>query len=227
MGDRSMEDPPYVELRAHSAFSFGDGTATPEALVGAAAALGYAALGLTDAADFGGVVRFALAAWEAGITPIIGAELLVDGAPVALLARTSEGCRNLAALITRARAGCLDGRFAAVEGRKERGERRQAARPPRGRPHVTWQDVVDHSAGLFALTGPASGALATHIRRGTRDAALQQIATWRAVFGEACAVELQLHHAGRTEAALVGALIECGGASADPLGRDQRAAIRG
>src|SRR5215472_2237788 len=97
----------FVELRAHSAFSFGDGTATPEALVGTAAELGYSTFGLTDVADFGGVVRFALAAREAGITPLVGAELIVDGAPIALLARTSEGCRNIAALITRARAGCL------------------------------------------------------------------------------------------------------------------------
>src|ERR1700691_4189682 len=97
----------YVELRAHSAFSFGDGSATPEALVAAAASLGYPAIGLTDAADFGGVVRFALASWEAGITPLIGCELIVDGYPAAFLARTAEGCRNLAALITLARSGCL------------------------------------------------------------------------------------------------------------------------
>ena len=64
-------------------------------------------LGLTDAADFGGVVRFALAAWDAGITPLIGCELNVDGHPVAFLARTAEGCHNLAALITQARSGCL------------------------------------------------------------------------------------------------------------------------
>ncbi len=187
----------YVELRAHSAFSFGDGTATPEALVSAAAELGYSTLGLTDVADFGGVVRFALAAWEAGITPLIGAELIVDGAPIAFLARTSEGCRNIAALITRARAGCLRTWGA-----------RTFSRPSRGRPRVTWQDVVERSAGVFALTGPASGALATHLRAGDREAAVRQLATWRAVFGDSCAVEVHLHHAGRTEAALVGALIE-------------------
>jgi len=97
----------FIELRAHSAFSFGDGSATPEVLVGAAAEMGFTSLGLTDAADFGGVVRFALAAWDAGITPLIGCELNVDGRPAAFLARTAEGCRNLAALITRSRAGCL------------------------------------------------------------------------------------------------------------------------
>jgi error-prone DNA polymerase len=232
----------FVELRAHSAFSFGDGTATPEALVSAAAELGYSALGLTDVADFGGVVRFALAAWEAGITPLIGTELIVDGAPIALLARTSEGCRNIAALITRARAGCLRtwgvieeqpkrrdagsggrgrGTATATTGRTESADglvgatdaspsitARTISRPSRGRPRVTWQEVVERSAGVFAFTGPASGVLATHLRAGDREAAVRQLAAWRAVFGDSCAVEVHLHHAGRTEAALVGALIE-------------------
>ena len=211
----------YVELRAHSAFSFGDGSATPEALVAAAAALGYPALGLTDAADFGGVVRFALAAWDAGITPLIGCELIVDGHPAAFLARTAEGCRNLAALITQARSGCLrtwppspagtpPRKLARTTGRATtRATGRATERlPARGRPHVRWQDVVSRSAGLHAFTGPASGALATCVRRGDPPAAARHLAEWRAVFGEHLAVEVQLHHAGRTESALAGALIE-------------------
>jgi DNA polymerase III alpha subunit len=32
--------PPYIELRSHTAFSFGDGAMTPEALAVRAAALG-------------------------------------------------------------------------------------------------------------------------------------------------------------------------------------------
>ena len=219
----------YVELRAHSAFSFGDGSATPEALVTAAAALGYPAIGLTDAADFGGVVRFALAAWDAGITPLIGCELIVDGHPAAFLARTAEGCRNLAALITQARSGCLrtwppstDGVPARSPARKPaRGMRRATVRatvratpgamarlPARGRPHVRWMDVVSRSAGLQAFTVPASGALATFVRGDDLPAAARHLGEWRAVFGAHLAVEVQLHHAGRTESALAGALIE-------------------
>jgi error-prone DNA polymerase len=95
----------YVELRAHSAFSFGDGACTPEALVRAAAERGYGALGLTDRCDLGGVIRFALAARQAGIRPVVGAELVVDGHPIALLARDAAGFRNLAGLVTRSRMG--------------------------------------------------------------------------------------------------------------------------
>ncbi len=230
-----MSGPSYVELRAHTAFSFGDGSATPEAMIEAASMMGYTALGLTDAADFGGVVRFALAAWDAGITPIIGAELNIDGQPAALLARTAEGCRNLAGLITRARSGCLRsweewagagsgigmgqaGDQNTVVSRRGRGsaryrprssaQRGQHGRPRRGRPRVTWQDVLDRNAGLHLLTGPASGSLATGVRTGDGEQAPRQLAVWHEVFGDRLAVEVQLHHAGRTEAALAGALIE-------------------
>jgi error-prone DNA polymerase len=98
----------YVELRAHSAFSFGDGVCTPEVLVRAAAERGYGALGLTDRSDLGGVIRFALEAGRAGIRPVVGAELVVDGHPLAFLARDARGFRNLAGLVTRSRIGGWD-----------------------------------------------------------------------------------------------------------------------
>src|SRR5690242_19008922 len=99
----------FVELRTHSAFSFGDGSVTPETLVQRAGELGYPALGLTDAADLGGVVRFVVEARRHGIKPVIGAELLIlpeGGAapyPAAFLAMNQQGYRNLAGLVTQAR----------------------------------------------------------------------------------------------------------------------------
>lgn len=50
----------YIELRTHTAFSFGDGTLTPESLVTRAAEQGYPALAITDHADLGGIIRFTL-----------------------------------------------------------------------------------------------------------------------------------------------------------------------
>src|SRR2546423_7654527 len=95
----------FVELRAHTAFSFGDGSASPEALAARAASLGYSAIGITDTADLGGIVRFGLEARRQNIRPIIGAEVDVDGCPAAFFARSKEGFNNLASLRTRAR-GC-------------------------------------------------------------------------------------------------------------------------
>lgn len=192
---------PYIELRAHSAFSFGGGSATPEALAMHAARAGYPALALTDTADLGGIVRFALAARREGIRPMVGAELRVDGQPAAFLARTAEGYRNLAALVTLARSG-------RVGSWRPEDSGAGAGTPPRGQPTVSWQDVAARSAGLVALTGPASGPVAASLAAGCREAAMRRLREWRDVFGEQLAVEVQLHGVGRREEALAGALIE-------------------
>src|SRR5690606_1555193 len=53
-------------------------------------------------------IRFILEANRAGLKPVIGAELEVDGHPVALLAADVRGYRNLASLVTRSRIGRWD-----------------------------------------------------------------------------------------------------------------------
>ena len=72
-----MTSPPYIELHAHSAFSFLDGASTPLELAGAAAALGYPALALTDHDGIWGSMEFAHCAKGLGLRPITGAELTV------------------------------------------------------------------------------------------------------------------------------------------------------
>jgi error-prone DNA polymerase len=65
----------FTELHCHSNFSFLDGSSTVDDLSERAAELGYAALALTDHSGLYGAVRFATAAQEAGIRPIIGIEV--------------------------------------------------------------------------------------------------------------------------------------------------------
>jgi error-prone DNA polymerase len=100
-----------TELHLHSSYSFREGTSRPEELVERAAALGYAALAITDRDGLHGAMAFALACVEAGIQPITGVELtlrhgLVDtgSGPVhlTLLAETLQGYANLCRLITEA-----------------------------------------------------------------------------------------------------------------------------
>ncbi len=69
----------YIELHAHSGYSFLDGASHPEELVLRAAELGYPALALTDHDGLYGSMEFARAAKEAGIHPITGVELTVRG----------------------------------------------------------------------------------------------------------------------------------------------------
>ena len=149
--DRDAQPAParsdYVELHAHSAFSFFDGSATPEALVQRAAELGLSSLALTDRDELGGVVRFAEACVEANITPLFGAEVSLEGSGVVLLlAQDVEGYRNLSSLITRARS-----------------------QTERGRPSVELHDLEPHHRGLVCLSGGRSGGVEQlHVRHGER-----------------------------------------------------------
>ena len=65
----------YVELHAHSAYSFLDGASLPEELAARAAELGYEALALTDHDGVYGSLEFAHAAKHFGVRPITGAEV--------------------------------------------------------------------------------------------------------------------------------------------------------
>jgi len=91
----------YVELHAHSAYSFLDGASQPEELAARAAELGYPALALTDHDGVYGSLEFAHAAKALGVRPITGAEVtLADGSHVTLLVESAGGYANLCRLLT-------------------------------------------------------------------------------------------------------------------------------
>ncbi len=93
----------YVELHAHSNFSFLDGASHVEELVLQAKAFGYPALALTDHNGLYGAMEFARAARAWGIQPITGAEVtLTSGHHLTLLAETRQGYANLCRMLTRA-----------------------------------------------------------------------------------------------------------------------------
>ncbi len=173
--------PPFVELRARSAFSFGDGAVSPERLAAHAGELGYQSLGLVDACELGGIIRFTVACRKANMKPVIGAELLVDGIPLALLVRTAEGYRNLASLVTLARGG----RLVSPDDPK----------PARGRPQVAGNELRCRAAGLTLLIG-------------TADLDARALHGWRDAFGGHLAVEVQDHRTGGIEAERNAHLIE-------------------
>ena len=185
-----------VRMGGGTASAFGDGRVAREALAARSASLGYTAIGITDTADLGGIVRFGLEARRQNIRPIIGAELNIDGCPTAFLARSKEGFNNLASLVTRSRVGELS-TWKKGDGKKTR-----------GRPRVSWQQVAERSEGLQMLTGPASGPVASCLRAGDFKGAERMLCQWRDVFGDRLAVEVQLHHTSGNEAALATALIE-------------------
>src|SRR5262249_55423269 len=117
----------YVELHAHSAYSFLDGASHPEELAARAAELGYEALALTDHDGVYGSLEFAHAAKALDLRPITGAEGTISGAGatepprgggagfaggagsgdmhVPLLCESEYGYANLCRILTAAHAG--------------------------------------------------------------------------------------------------------------------------
>src|SRR5690606_10817375 len=119
-----------------SAYSLRYGTAFPADLVRRAAEHGADMLALTDRDGLYGAIKHVAACHEAGIGPIVGADLALAGGDredrVVVLAR-SDGWPRLCRLVTAAH---------------HVGER--------GEPRVTPELVGEHSSGLFVLLGPGS-----------------------------------------------------------------------
>jgi error-prone DNA polymerase len=141
----------YVELHAHSSYSFLDGASLPEELAARAAALGYDAFALTDHDGVYGSLEFAHAAKHVGVRPITGAEVTVAGAGagtgdvhVTLLCESRRGYANLCRILTDAHAGTR------VPGRER--ELLPAA--------TTVEMLEAHAEGLVALSGCARRGLA-------------------------------------------------------------------
>jgi len=94
----------YAELHCRTNFSFLQGASHPDELVNRAAELGLAALAITDQNSVAGVVRAHVAAKQAGLKLLIGAEItLTDAPPVVLLATNRAAYAQLSMLITHGR----------------------------------------------------------------------------------------------------------------------------
>src|ERR1051326_5793409 len=90
----------FTHLHCHSWFSLGEGASSPEALIAAAGARGFAALACTDTNAVYGAVEFQRVAEEAGIRPIQGAHLVQGGEECVALAMDERGWGALCRAIT-------------------------------------------------------------------------------------------------------------------------------
>ena len=137
--------PGYVELHAHSAYSFLDGASLPEELAARAAELGYDALALTDHDGVYGSLEFAHAAKHIGLRAITGAEVtLSGGAHITLLCESRRGYENLCRILTDTHA------------RTRAAGRERELLPP----GTTSELVAEHAEGLICLSGCARHGLA-------------------------------------------------------------------
>jgi error-prone DNA polymerase len=161
---------PYVELHAHSNFSFLEGASHVEEMVLRALELGYGALALTDHDGLHGAMEFAQCARAWGLKPITGAEItLANGGHLTLLCESQRGYANLCRILTHAH---LD--------------------HERGKPCVEPQVLAQHAEGLIALSGCRKGEIASLIASGRHREAEQVAERYLRMFGrESFFIELQ------------------------------------
>src|SRR6266540_2381849 len=103
-----MNGPAFAHLSVRTTYSLREGAIRPEELAAATRKLGMDAVAITDTNGLYGAVRFAQACGIAGVKPIHGTRLTVEGTrekerqTVTLLARTQQGYTNLCRVLTAA-----------------------------------------------------------------------------------------------------------------------------
>ena len=159
---------PYVELRARSFYSFGEGASHAHELVERAKEIGYSALALTDT-NMCGALEFAREAKEFELRPITGGEItLVDGSRLTLLAKSRKGYSNSSRLFT------------------------YASRVDRQNPQLDPDYIPDHCEGTILITGGRDGAIPRLVHQGYYEAAEQTLRNYMEWFGhDSVYVELQ------------------------------------
>jgi DNA polymerase III subunit alpha len=138
----------FVHLRTHTEFSVVDSTARIDDLVKSAAADGQPALAVTDLSNLYGTIKFYKEARGAGVKPLIGADVWVQGlggvdggddlalSRLVLLVQNNEGYLHLCELLGRAWTQNLVSNQAVMR----------------------WEWLCESAGGLIALSGAQSGA---------------------------------------------------------------------
>jgi len=166
---------PYAELHCRTNYSFLEGASHADELAARAVELGLKAIAVTDRNSLAGVVRAHVAAKEAGLKLIIGAEIVpTDGPSVVLLATDRNAYRRLSRLVT--------------VGRR---------RAPKGECRLKVADILEHAEGLLCCV-PLSEE--TRIRFERRylpgmltDVAVAHLNKLKDGFGDRCYGLAELH----------------------------------
>ncbi|QQC88523.1 DNA polymerase III subunit alpha [Streptomyces alfalfae] len=187
--------PGFTHLHTVSGFSLRYGASHPERLAERAAERGMDALALTDRDGVAGAVRFAKACAKAGVRPLFGAELAVDG-PTPDEPGSARGVRRR----TPVRGGAfVDESAPRVTFLARDGATGWAAlcrlvteahRAPEGQPLLPWEE--NHGEGLTVLLGPGSD-VGRALAAGRPDRAARLLAPWRERYGDALRLESVWH----------------------------------
>ncbi|MBC7434707.1 MAG: DNA polymerase III subunit alpha, partial [Bdellovibrionales bacterium] len=173
----------FVHLRLHTEFSVVDGTNRIDDIVKAAAADHQPALAITDLNNLFGAIKFYKAARGAGVKPLLGAEIFLEGlgkepgvlSKIALIVQSRQGYLNLCELLARAWT--------------------KNVVKAQGVCKLDW--LRELGEGLIVLSGAQAGPLGQALVQGDNERAAQVALQLATMFPHRFYVELQ--RAGRTD----------------------------
>jgi DNA polymerase-3 subunit alpha len=170
----------FVHLRLHTEYSLVDGMVRVKPLVERVAALGMAAVAVTDCSNFYALIKVYKAALAAGVKPIFGVDLRVldeddpeRAYPLCLLAMNDTGYRNLTVLISRA---YTEGQYL-------------------GEPYVHKAWLAERSDGIIALSCGAAGDVGQALLAERAAQAESRAAYWMGLYPGR--FYLEVHRTGR------------------------------
>jgi DNA polymerase-3 subunit alpha len=170
-----VADQTFVHLHLHTEYSLLDGACRIDELLDQAARLKMPALAVTEHGNMFSSVIFHDHAKHRGVKPILGCEVYVAPGSrhtksgtigetanhLVLLAETNEGYHNLIKLVS---AGYTEGFYY--------------------KPRIDKDLLAEHAKGLIGLSSCLKGEVATEIRHGREQKALQAAAQFRDILGD-------------------------------------------
>ena len=163
----------FIHLAVHSEYSIVDSVVRVDRLLQRVADLKMSAVALTDEVNLFALVKFYCAAFNKGIKPIIGSELLlIEGNEIfrlTALCQNSIGFHHLIQLLSRAY----------VEGRV------------RNQVLIRWEWLVEARGGLIILSGGRHGDVGQALLKNRYPLAEERLSRWLGYFPDSFYLELQ------------------------------------
>ncbi len=166
---------PYAELHCRTNYSFLEGASHADELAARAVELGLKAMAVTDRNSLAGVVRAHVAAKEAGLKLLVGAEIVPEDGPVVVLLATNRSAYGrLSRLIT--------------VGRR---------RAPKGECRLKVIDILEHAEGLLCCVPLSEESRYRFERRYvpgiTTDVTAERLQVYKDGFRDRCYGLAELH----------------------------------
>jgi DNA polymerase III subunit alpha len=171
-----VSEPRFVHLRLHTDYSLVDGVVRVKELVKTCAAQGMPAVAVTDENNLFALIKFYSNAQNAGIKPVMGADLWVQAddpedepSYITCLVQSEQGYRNLTLLISRA----------------------WQTNQVRERALIRREWLLELNEGLIVLSGARFGDVGKLLLAEKTDLARERASEYKTVFGDRYYLEVQ------------------------------------